>query len=509
MPSGNDQGEHRVGGAIVRAVKITSRHPRSALASSILAAALAGCSGPPSSDAPAGHAAPSVAHPSVTPATAARAEQARVQSFLEGLYRRDDVVHAFRSAAGQDIDCVDFASEPGVRQLLSEGYSLDDLHDALSLTPEQLAYNERLARRAPSNFAGDPDESGRVRRCPEGSVPHVRVTAERVADAGGLDAYVARTSTKTPPPSVRPFGCPYPPTGGYQWLVGGWAESQGTSVGNQGGFVTMAVADPTGQTVVDHSIAQTWTSATSGCNTQTVETGWIVDESVNGDYLPHVFIYATASTYGATPGAGSGCWNNVGPGCVTWVQSTSDFPPGAVISPWSTPGNPQQEFTFSTRHVYSRYCRRGWTCYLGWQISFLAPGKPWEVMGYYANSAYGTGPLATAADAYQIGTEVYSANPQPAGQTPYVAMGEGPTIFAPTPTFSPQYYGAYAYFHDFYTYSPAATVAPAAVHNYVGGGTSSTLCTGPGCLYMSPGVDVGGGDPGTPWNNYWYYGDVY
>ncbi len=281
----------------------------------------------------------------------------------------------------------------------------------------------------------------------------------------------------------------------------------------------MAIADPfvpnvSFTTGSDHSLAQTWTVATSGCTVQTVETGWSVDYGVNGDGRPHVFIFSTASTYGSITGSSgaSGCWNNVGgAACVPWVQFGSDYPPGAALPTWSTPNAPQQEIEFATRLVTTEK-----SCILlkgedhckyvsGWQISYSAYGGPWEVMGYYPVSAFGSGPLATGATTFQIGSEVFSEFGETPNEPPAVQMGE-----SVIPAGSTNLYASAAYFHDFGLYNPSATTAPAKVTTYVGVGESSETCAAWGsCLYASPGFKVGDPAAGSAWSDWWYYGDAY
>src|ERR1700733_13976358 len=73
---------------------------------------IAACS---SSPAPTGGAASSVtAHAGAT-------EAERVQSFLDARYTSADVRYSFHTRAGQDIDCVDFFAEPGVKALAARG----------------------------------------------------------------------------------------------------------------------------------------------------------------------------------------------------------------------------------------------------------------------------------------------------------------------------------------------------------------------------------------------------
>jgi hypothetical protein len=492
-------------------LSIKFRHPSSVLA--VLALAGTACAVEATDPT---HAQPSA--PVSSPSNASRAdEDARVQDFLDGMYRATDVQHSFHSAAGQDIDCVAYEAEPGVRAMLAQGHTVDELRHPTELTPAQLEYN-KTARKAPRAFAGDPDEAGRTRECPAGTVPHVRVTKEHIESVGGLDAYVALMSKKTAPRATVHIGgetCPYADVDNYQWVTGGWTDISNSAVANQGGRVTLAIAQPTiDPGTGDHSLAQSWTTGVSGCTVQTVEAGWTVDSGVNsGSLAPHIFIFSTASTYGATSSSSgaTGCYNNVGPNCVTWIpEATSPYYPGAPLPP-SVSGGAQHEIAISTQHVFHFNCIlvgeevQCLSGYTGWQVAVSVDGAAWESLGYYANSAYGTGPLATGATEYEVGSEVYNweGNSNVVVGSPGVTMGEA-GIFA----LQTSYYGSEAYLHDYSLTSPANTNAPGVVQAYVGVGETAETCSAFGsCPYTYTTADTK--TPGSSaWKNWWYYGDT-
>ncbi|MFJ7248755.1 neprosin family prolyl endopeptidase [Kitasatospora sp. NPDC098652] len=59
-----------------------------------------------------------------------------------------------------------------------------------------------------------------------------------------------------------------------------------------GAAVTMYVADPTGVPANGHSLQELSLQSTGGTvSGNTVEIGWTVDPQVNGDYLPHLFVF--------------------------------------------------------------------------------------------------------------------------------------------------------------------------------------------------------------------------
>jgi hypothetical protein len=142
-----------------------------------------------------------------SPAPADATDAARVQAFLDARYKASDVRYSFHTRAGQDIDCVDFFAEPGVKALAARGRAVT-IPKPPAL-PEELA--KELEKRAPTAgprpeddfaFHGQPDVNGNPEKCPDGSVPEVRITAEEIARAGGLDEYMRRWEHKVPPPRV-------------------------------------------------------------------------------------------------------------------------------------------------------------------------------------------------------------------------------------------------------------------------------------------------------------------
>jgi hypothetical protein len=436
-------------------------------------------------------------------------EEARVQDFLSRLYRPESVVHSFASVEGKAIDCVDFQAERGVQAMLAEGYSLDQIRQFGELTPEQKEYN-KTARPAPTAFAGDLDPQGNARACPDGSVAHERLTKERIAASGGLDAFRNLSPQKALPPPVAPSACAYPDIDHYQWTKAGWPATS-----NQGGSAVLSIARPTMTPGMgDHSLSQTWLVGTSGCVTQTVEAGWTVDEILNGDLSPHVFIYATASTYGVAGGGTgpTGCYNDnlASPNCVPYVPITSIASIPALTA--SVPGGAQHEIAFSTTHVGTLQCRqyppgyfRCSETYTGWQIAMQIDSGAWQTLGYYQNSAYGTGPLASAATQYEAGSEVYNtvANANVVYGNPNVTMGEQ---ILTTPMLQTSLYGGYSYIRNYSIVGSDGTPA-AAPDAYVGVGETHQTCEAFGtCTYNYTTANFG--TPGaSSWSNWYWYGD--
>jgi hypothetical protein len=114
--------------------------------------ALAACS------APADGGAPTAAAGAAAGAAPVKTEAARVADYLESLYAHADVRHSFVSRLGDTIDCVDFAAEPGVRDLVARGMSVAEVRSMMkeaeaSGTPTSTVTRTSRARRAPVQTA--------------------------------------------------------------------------------------------------------------------------------------------------------------------------------------------------------------------------------------------------------------------------------------------------------------------------------------------------------------------
>jgi len=425
--------------------------------------------------------------PSPPPPDESAAQTDAVQRYIDAIYHHDDVRHSFRSKLGDDVDCVAFEAEPGVRALLAAGATLDEVRR--SLAEGRAATPSSGAGANDMYLAGDPDEVGRQRACPDGTVPHVRLTRARIAAAGGLDAYERIVQRKQPKsaPMNPTSGGKEAHTGPYAWVFANYKAA------SQGGTSTMTIAAPTlpGNGIGDHSIAQVWVSAgggTTGQPLQTVEAGWIaLPCGQTGPCAPRLFIYSTPDSYA------TGCYNGGAPssGCVTWVPNPSATLMLNAPLTASTPGGAQHELTITVRHARTLHCFATNLCtfFWGrWDVYASTDGAAPQYLGYYANSAYGSGPLASGSTEFEIGGEVYDSNgtstePSP----PRVTMGEGGLFLGLAQ------YGYTAYHRDFAYYTPAFALQ---------GDGSTAYYTADAYIYN---VTAPAGS--SSWKNWFYFGD--
>jgi hypothetical protein len=174
-----------------------------------------------------------------------------VEAYLASRYQPGDVRHSFRTKAAETIDCVDFLASPGARALAAAGTPLAEMPRVV--VPPEIEARMRAA--APAGevpaFDGSADEDGNARACPDGTVAEVRLTAERIARVGGLEAFRRAVHRKAPPRVAAP-GLDFP---GYGHVTASW---EGVSA--KSGSTVMTIANP-GLTIADwelyddHSLA--------------------------------------------------------------------------------------------------------------------------------------------------------------------------------------------------------------------------------------------------------------
>jgi hypothetical protein len=333
--------------------------------------------------------------PEPTASSAAR----QVQQFLDTRYAKSDVRHHFRTRLGDEVDCIDFEAQAGVKSLRARGLSVQ------TVPPPSLA-NHRTPRTTTPAFDGQPDEDGNLRACPAGTVAERRLSAERIA-AHGLDAFLNATHTKRFPPGDQ-MDAP-----DYQHAVGQFNED------NQGGRINMPVfatpivdSCPVPSEACGSSLMaeQIWAVAVTNGVTQTVEAGWHIDSDIEGDYSPHLWIGATADSYRTT-----WCYNDVpnfrtGQSCVMWVGTSSLMLLNATLTPGET-------ILVETLNPTGLGGDPNWWIY-------VETDEGSDVLGYFAASAYGNiagSNMQTHAQLFEAGGEIYD----PRNQFVNLPMGSG------------------------------------------------------------------------------------
>jgi hypothetical protein len=403
------------------------------------------------------------------------AEAARIERYIDSLYSRKDVVSTFETAAGEQIDCIDFYAQPSVKIAMAQGHRIR-LED----------YRRLQAKQGPvwppsrSAFDGQPDAEGRPRKCSDDAVPMVRTTVARIQAAGGLDAYLRTGRVAPPAPPQIGTQAPTDVPGFMHVDVDYSSANVGTIWGGQSIASIHApnVPDPNGGQ--PHSLSQTWTTSGSAffpcsdgqatgqaCTSteqasqcfQTIEVGWIVapdSPKLGGDKNPHLFTFSTQDGYWATgcydtaactpqacefnsqgifPASQAAPCNNYPNGLVPnpiVIATGSPFTPGmSLASDVVATGSAPDELMVTT--VWDEFA--GWVIYVNGQLmAGFQPGT-WDGSFYQLSNGYSPivttpgAPLETTkANIFQAGGEVAGGGNEAfalSGNPSVVEMGTG------------------------------------------------------------------------------------
>lgn len=148
----------------------------------------------------------------------------------------------------------------------------------------------------------------------------------------------------------------------------------------------------------DHSILQVWLQNYDKSQTQSLEGGWTVDQSLNGDTQPHVFTYFTTNGY-TTDGDNVGGYNRLHKG---WIQYSPSVFPGIRINGLSTFGGGQTDVSMKFQLYHEPNSKD-----VNW---WVAVQGIW--MGYYPTTLYNGG-LGNKVEWIGSGGEVYSSLKNP------------------------------------------------------------------------------------------------
>jgi hypothetical protein len=428
-----------------------------------------------------------------------------VEAYLTSRYRPEAVRHTFTSATGDTIDCVDFAEEPGVREMLSRGETVDGLLASLhaSEAAHAASHPPSAARldRGDAHFDGLSDALGARRACPERTVPHARLTAEKIEGAGGLDAYLAHRAAehvKTPADTHAVEPDVQPGSGGFYTENPPYAhvfavQHAAANGAVNGGIATMTITDDFPSSFVNHStnhtLQQIWIIGGTGSGTQTLEAGSKFSADIGGPYL---WVGGTQDDYKDFCENGSKAWGTTT--CVTWVPNPSATLALGQTLPASTPGGVQHELTLDVE----LYCwlRSGFpnlqlSC--NWDVSAGVDGAALTYLGYFAESGYNGGALALGkATVFETGGEVRDDS----NNFTEVEMGEQPMLIGLAS------YGHTAYVRNFGYYSNLCIAL-------LGGCQPQLVQTGATVYYTNGKFTYNtGAAAGSPsWTNWFYYGD--
>ena len=297
--------------------------------------------------------------------------------------QRLDIVATTRTPSGRTLDWIPIESQTPDGEVASP-------------PPARLPSGVRDPERPTQGVSFEAHDLTATERGPEGTVPVLRPEPEALSvgpKKGGLlvnrqraEGIIDLRDETADPNPFRYFHC---------------TASQSTTT--YGLDTALNVWDPTvtgpGD---DHSISQVWLQNYDKPQSQSVEAGWTVDKSLNGDTIAHVFTYFTANGY-SSDGDNVGGYNQLHKG---WVQYDANVHPGVRINGASTYGGGQLEVSIKFQLWQGN-----------WWFSLQ---NIW--LGYYPGTLFGGG-IGDHVSWNGFGGEIYSSAANP--QTTNDQMGSG------------------------------------------------------------------------------------
>jgi len=224
------------------------------------------------------------------------------------------IVHTTQTPSGQIIDWVPIESQD------PNGIATPPPTPHISITHD-------------SNIPRFETEDNKIERGPQDTVPILRPNISSLYDVS-LEQYLSKKGGQHVNKHRQSIGASDPNPFGY------FHVTSGQTVNLFGCEHWINLWDPFVENYIDHSIMQCGLQNYDQ-QTQSIEAGWTVDQSLNGDKLPHLFIYYTTNGY-TKDGDNLGGYNRLVKG---WVQYDNTIFPGAGWNGISTQGGTQYGFS--------------------------------------------------------------------------------------------------------------------------------------------------------------------
>lgn len=309
------------------------------------------------------------------------------------LYHKTEALHSFMDECGGIYDCIPIEQQPALKGVRG---GVPKAPDAPPAEPGGLHASGGPHEEWKDHLIASPlgpevkDRHGNLMFCPPGTIPMRRVTLAHMSRFPTLRGFFrkAPAAVNRPPHACEPPTVP---------ATHRWAHAF-QNVNNGGGHSFLNLWDPPIGPNHVFSLSQHWYVAGSGGNLQTLECGWQVYPGRLGDTKAHLFTYWTADAYSTT-----GCYDLT---CPAFVQISSSFAPGMIVSPMSVVGGPQYSMELAYWHTGGRW----WLYFNGTAGS--------NAIGYYPDTLYKGGALTANATEIDYGGEVV-------GTTSFPPMGSG------------------------------------------------------------------------------------
>ena len=237
--------------------------------------------------------------------------------YFEERTRRRSIVKTTRTPSGQVLDWIPLESQNSKGLLAAP--------PPQSFIPASTRTGVKLA-----SFELDDNT---VELGPSGTVPVLRKETSRLHTTCSLHEYLSKRDGR----KSRWFQSvddPLPPNPSGSYFYGKAGQSFRSCFGCEG---LLNVWQPYVEYSNDHSLMQTWLLNYDNSTTQSLEAGWTVDHSVNGDWDSHLFTFYTTNGY-TKAGNDLGGYNQDVDG---WQQYDVNVFPGALIVGKSSQGGNQ------------------------------------------------------------------------------------------------------------------------------------------------------------------------
>jgi len=318
------------------------------------------------------------------------AELARMQQHLDSLYDAKDVRHHFRSKQGDDIDCVDIYRQPALRQPGMEKHAIQFAPSTFPKELEVAPVTDTARQPVQAELAFSMDATGAVQRCPQGTIPILRLSLDTLKRFKSLEDFRRKIPSHLADDALRAGS-----TASHQYAA------YGQTVDNLGAESSLNIWNPLVELSREFSLSQIWVSRGTGASTETVEAGWQNYRDLYGDSNSRLFIYFTPDNYGS-----GGCYNL---SCGGFVQTNSTIAIGSTFAGYSTTGGTQREVKL--------FWFKDGTAGHWW----LRVGTTW--VGYYPRTKFDANGIIDKGDRVTFGGEII--NSQPSGRHTTTDMGSG------------------------------------------------------------------------------------
>ncbi|WP_164019546.1 neprosin family prolyl endopeptidase [Pyxidicoccus trucidator] len=320
-------------------------------------------------------------------------ELARMQQHLDSLYDTKDVRHHFQSPDGDDIDCVDLYRQPALRQPGMESHVIQFAPSTFPKELDEAPTGPAVAdarQPAQAELAFSLDATGAVQRCPQGTIPILRVTLDTLKRFKSLEDFRSKVPSHLSGDALRAGSTALHQYAAYR-----------QTVDNLGAESALNVWNPAVEVASEFSLSQIWVARGSGADTETVEGGWQNYRNLYGDNNSRLFIYFTPDNYGS-----GGCYNLT---CAGFVQTDTSIVIGSSFTNYSASGGAQHEIKL--------FWFKDGTAGNWW----LRVGTTW--VGYYPRTKFDANGIADKGGRVTFGGEII--NNQTAGRHTHTDMGSG------------------------------------------------------------------------------------